>query len=76
MNCDKVNFCNDLDKQRVIFKSGFKHPENILDSNKTNGSVMMAGTATDFLLIALDIGYRAENMRSYLVRTRASESTV
>lgn len=61
INYDETNFCDDPGKQRVIVKRGSKHPENVLDSSKTSVSVMMAGTASGFLLPPY-IVYRAENI--------------
>lgn len=42
INFDETNFSDDPGQVKVVVKRGARHPERIVDTSKTNISVMMA----------------------------------
>ena len=63
LNYDETNFNDDPGRKNIIVKRGAKHAERVLDSTKSNISVMMAATGNGELLPPYVL-YKAEHMWS------------
>ena len=61
MNYDETNLTYDPGRKKIITKRGTKHPERIIDHNKSSISIMYAGCANGNLLPPY-VCYKATNM--------------
>lgn len=61
INFDETNFSDDPGQVKVVVKRGARHPERIVDTSKTNISVMMAAAADGTILPPYTV-YKAKHL--------------
>lgn len=63
INYDETNLTDDPGRRKMIFKRGCRYPERIMNSTKSSTSLMLAGTASGFVL-PVYIVYKSEHLWS------------
>lgn len=61
INYDETNLTDDPGRNKVVVRRGCKHAEKIMDSSKASTSIMIAGTASGFLLPPYVV-YKSEHL--------------
>lgn len=61
INYDETGFVDDVNKDKIVCRRGTKHPERIIDTSKTNISVMFSCTASGVMLPPY-VCYKSENL--------------